>query len=64
MHGRLKVWVRDEDRHRLNEHVEQELTGQYRHLGTAPPSAVAMTLDRNVFIRSLLRAVRSGVRRE
>jgi hypothetical protein len=63
VHGRLKVWIRDEDRHRLDEHVEYQLTGGYPNLGTAPPSDLAMTLGRNVFIRSLVRLVRSRLRR-
>lgn len=65
-HGRLKVWVRDEDRHLLDEHVEHALTGQYPSLATRPPHELVMTLGRSVVVRSvvqLLRDVRTRLTR-
>lgn len=58
IHGRLKVWVRDEDRHRLDERVEHDLTGRRPSLGTRPPSEVMVALGRNVFVRTTIRRFR------
>jgi len=62
IHGRLKVWVRDEDRHLLDERVESALTGHHPSLATTSPGEIAMTLGRNVVVRWLFSAIR-GLRR-
>jgi hypothetical protein len=56
--GRIKVWVRDEDRYQLDERVELALTGEYPTMATSPPSELLMALGRNVIIRAILRATR------
>lgn len=56
--GRLKVWVRDEDRYWLDERVEHALTGDYPTLATSPPPELLISLGRNVLIRTLLPATR------
>lgn len=58
IHGRLKVWVRDEDRYRLDERVEHDLTGERPRLGRHSPSEVTMALGRNVFVRTAIRRFR------
>lgn len=57
--GRLRVWVRDEDRHLLDERVEHALTGRYPSMAASPPSDVAMVLGRNVIVRSLVPILRA-----
>lgn len=59
IHGRLKVWVRDEDRYRLDERVEHDLTGHPPSLGRQSPSEVTMALGRNVFVRTAVRRLRA-----
>lgn len=56
--GRLKVWVRDEDRHRLEERIEYDLTGAHPTLGRRSPSELTLALGRNVVVRSAVRRVR------
>lgn len=53
--GRLRVWVRDEDRRDLNDHIEHELTGHYPSLGRSRPSDLHMAMGRNVLLRTVLR---------
>ena len=58
IHGRLRVWVRDEDRHLLDEQVEHELTGAWPSLNSQPPSEVKMALGRNVLVRTAVSRIR------
>lgn len=55
IHGRLKVWVRDEDRHRLHESIEHDLTGRYPSLGSGPPSELLMAAGRYAAVRGIYR---------
>lgn len=57
IHGRLKVWVRDEDRRVEAEKIEHDLTG-HRPTHRAPPSELMLTLGRNVFVRTVVRRIR------
>ncbi len=58
IHGRLKVWVRDEDRHRLDESIEHDLTGRYPSLGSAPPPELLIAAGRYVPVRAFYRLAR------
>jgi hypothetical protein len=58
IHGRLRVWVRDEDRHRAAELGEEALTGRRPSLGTKPPPELLVALARNSLVRSIIRLVR------
>lgn len=58
IHGRLKVWIRDEDRRDLEDQVEHDLTGRWPSLGNESPSPVMMALGRNVFVRALMKRFR------
>ncbi|MEZ5269701.1 MAG: hypothetical protein R2789_14415 [Microthrixaceae bacterium] len=51
IHGRLKVWVRDEDRHRLDESVEHDLTGRYPTLGSGPPPELLVVAGRSAVVQ-------------
>ena len=55
--GRLKVWVRDEDRHNDDARVEHVLTGEWPSLGTVSPPDWVMAVGRNPFVRGLIEAV-------
>lgn len=57
--GRLRVWVRDEDRHLFDERVEHALTGRYPSMAASPSSGLAMVLGRNVIVRSLVSILRA-----
>lgn len=50
--------VRDEDRHRLDERIEFDLTGGRPTLGRRPPSELTLALGRNVAVRSAVRRIR------
>lgn len=52
VHGRWKVWVRDEDKRIEEENVEMAMTGHYPTLGRKGPSDLVMALGRNVVVRS------------
>ena len=56
--GRLNIWTRSEERHELAEKIEHDLTGRWPSLSTAPLPEIVMVLGRNVFVRSIIRAVR------
>lgn len=58
IHGRLKVWVRDEDRHRLDESIEHDLTGRYPSLGSGPPPELLMAAGRHATVRAIYRLAR------
>jgi hypothetical protein len=58
IHGRLKVWVRDEDRRLEYERTEYDLTGHPPTLGRAAPSDLVMTFGRNILVRAAVRRVR------
>lgn len=58
IHGRLKVWVRDEDRHRLDESIEYDLTGRYPSLGTGRPPELLMAAGRHAAVRAIYRLAR------
>lgn len=55
IHGRLKVWVRDEDRERLHERIEHDLTGRYPSLGTGAPPEVLVAAGRFALVRAMYR---------
>lgn len=57
-HGRLNVWVRDEDEHDQLDRIEHDLTGEFPSLGTALPSELVMRLGRSVFVRTAWRRLR------
>ncbi len=57
IHGRLRVWVRDEDLHRLEERIEHDLTGEYPTMATTPPPELLMVAGRNAVVRTLYRTV-------
>jgi hypothetical protein len=54
IHGRLRIWSRDEDRYRLNEVAEEALTGGRPSLATQRPSDLALAIGRNVLVRTVL----------
>ena len=59
IHGRWKVWVRDEDQRVKDDQIEMAMTGQYPTMATPPPSEIVMALGRSVVVRS---AVGCGAR--
>lgn len=63
IHGRLKVWVRDEDRSQLDERIEHDLTGGYPTLGSRRPPELLMVAGRNALVRALYRVRRRTARR-
>lgn len=56
--GRVKVWNRDEDRYRVDQRVEHDLTGEYPTMATTAPPELLMALGRNVLIRTVVRLAR------
>lgn len=64
IHGRLKVWVRDEDRHRLDESIEHDLTGRHPTLGSGPPSELLMIAGRSAVVRAIFRTGRRVLDRQ
>jgi hypothetical protein len=58
IHGRLRVWVRDEDRHRLDESIEHDLMGRYPSLATDRPPELLMAAGRNAVVRAVYRLAR------
>jgi hypothetical protein len=58
IHGRLKVWVRDEDRHLLDESIEHDLMGRYPSLATGPPPELLMAAGRHAVVRAIYRLAR------
>ena len=60
IHGRLRVWVRDEDRHSAEERGEEALTGRRPSLGTKPPPELLVALARNTLTRTLIRWIRKA----
>jgi hypothetical protein len=63
IHGRLKVWVRDEDRHRLDESIEHDLTGRYPPLGSGRPPELLMAAGRHAVVRANYRLARRALER-
>ncbi len=55
IHGRWKVWVRDEDQRVKDDQIEMAMTGQYPTMATPPPSEIVMALGRSVVVRSAVR---------
>lgn len=60
IHGRLKVWVLDEDRHRAEQKGEEAITGKYPTMATTPPPEVLVAVARYAFVRTALRWGRRG----
>lgn len=58
IHGRLRVWVRDEDARIRDDRVERELTGHAPSLASKAPSDLLLTLGRNVLVRTAIRRFR------
>lgn len=63
IHGRLKVWVRDEDRHRLDESIEHDLLGRYPSLATRPPPELLVAAGRHALVRAVYRLARRVLER-
>lgn len=58
IHGRFKVWVRNEDRHRREERAEEAITGAYPSLGRRRPPDILIAAASNVYVASLVRSGR------
>lgn len=58
------MWVRDEDRHRLDESIEHDLTGLYPTLGSGPPPELLMVAGRLAVVRALYRIRRRALDRQ
>lgn len=58
IHGRLKVWVRDEDRKLEDERIQRDLTGRGPYLGSAPPPEWLMKAGRSLSVRAVARLAR------
>lgn len=57
IHGRLKVWTRDEDRRSERHQVEEFLTGRYPTMATHRPPEWLMVLFRSGLVRGVIESM-------
>lgn len=57
IHGRLKVWVRDEDRDNLDDRAHEFLTGRWPTMASRRPPEVLVVLARSPVVRAMVAAI-------